>query len=276
MPSRWAQFVIIVFWLVMTGWLVRRDILPIVGSGEVNYRAIVARLAVEEPTHWFLRLDDRRIGSVVSSVRPEPDGSYVLTSRADLSGDLMSARDPNGSLIQIRSDFLVSPAGRLQRIEMQVRTDHARTAITVSGEVRQNQLVLQTKGLPMAEPITIPVDPEALTVDLFGSVDRLPDLYRGKTWVTRTVNPLGGLTSPTHLLRGSALALENVRHEVVDQAPIYWGTDWWPCYVIEHRHRDTLARTWARVADGRVLKQEIPLLGWLLVMERDPLLDTLP
>jgi hypothetical protein len=267
-PSRWAQVVIVVFWLLMTGWLVRRDVLPLLGLGEMNFRQVVGDRAVEEPVQWNLYVNQRRIGAVTTNIAPRQDGGYTLSSRADIAADIFDGRmHEELRPIRVTTEMRINGMGRLERIDVSVRLDGFTNSLSISGVVRQDQLLLRTHGLASDQEWTIPIDPESITLDIFNGLDYLPNLRTGKAWATRVVNPLRGLF-PGGLFSADS-PFEVVRNEVVGVEPIRLGERWQTCYVVEHRQPGAVGRTWVRTRDGRVLRQEIPLMGLMVTMELD-------
>ena len=271
MPSRWAQVVIVVFWLLMTGWLVRRDLLPSLGYGELTYRSLLAERAVEEHTYWTMKIDDQPVGSITSTVRPHGDGSYSLVSLAHLRQSFLGDEEPDGPTgIRISSDFSINALGKLQRFQVRISVEDASLQFGVRGLVQDRQLTVSIDGLPMfSEPMVLPIEPEALMCDVFSSIDKLPDLRVGKSWSTRTINPFSTILSPGAWLGNSRPTIEVTRHEVRKTEPIIWNGTMWDCFLVEHRHSSMVARTWVRRQDDRVLRQEVPFGGWKITLELD-------
>lgn len=274
MPSRWAQYAIVAFWLLMTSWLIRRDLLPFFGLGEVSYRQLIGDRAVEDPTHWILRVNERRIGTVVTDIAPQPDGGYVLSSRADLDYDILSkqASDLLRNTMMVRTELRVGGLGRLEQVHLSVRLDSAAETFSIKGIISGKEMRIRSSGLGDEKETTIPVDPQTVTLDVFNGIDRIAGLRKGKAWVTRIVNPLRGLVGAGSLL-GGELPIEMIRHEVVGVETRQFDGRWHTCYVVEHRHGGSVGRTWVRQSDARVLRQEIPLLGMTITMEYDSITE---
>ena len=51
--------------------------------------------------------------------------------------------------------------------------------------------------------------------------------------------------------------------------PLEWQKQSVPCWVIEYRRAEPFARTWVRVSDGKVLRQEAFEKGETLRFERE-------
>jgi hypothetical protein len=93
-----------------------------------------------------------------------------------------------------------------------------------------------------------------MILDLFGQLDRLPDLRQGKTWRTQFVNPMSALLTGT---LAPATSVDAIEHRVVLTEEISWNGRLWSCYKVEHRYQKASTHSWARVADGKVLVQEV-------------------
>lgn len=272
MPNRWVAGLIVLFWLIMTAAVVRRDILPRLGYGELDYRTVLSARAVEEPVQWSILLSERRIGAATTFIRPQPDGSYDFVSRGSLSAALLGENVENpADILLFRSEFVVSPLGRLDHFEASIAMEGSSLRVVVKGTVEEDKLRLETRGLAFLEKdAVLSIDPESLLVDPLGPLDRLPGLRVGKSWTTRVVNPLSALISPRAFFSSSRPSVEVVHHRVVGFDSLSWGGRPRRCYLVEHRHGSVVGKTWARVEDGKVLRQEVPVGGWILALELDP------
>lgn len=280
MPARWLTITIPIFWLVMTGWLFKRDILPRFGYGNVTYETVLSDRAVAEPAHWNLKVDDRVVGSLLTLVEPQENGGYHLTARGNLSGLLApGGENPRSSTalqgglpdFQVRSRFVVSSLGRLQSFSVSLGIQGISKELDVEGTVEGRELELVATGLPILEGTTrVPIDPEAIVLDQFGPINRLPGLTVGKTWTTRAVNPLAAFLAQSSLLGGAGGTLEVIHHTVTGVENIEWNEGSWACYVVQHEHDRTTAKSWVRISDSLVLRQEAPFGGSKVVFEQAP------
>lgn len=275
MPSRWAQIVIVLFWLLMTTWLVRRDVLPVLGFGELNYRQLIADRAVAESTHWLLFLDGERLGTAHSTVEPNVDGSHTLQSRTTLSSELLEEENEAATQIVVKSKFHVNPVGRLEDFTLSLDVDGTPMKVRIDGRVEGDEIVMSSEGFSLLPgDARVKADPDMLMLDMFAPMDRMPDLRVGKKWLTRTINPLSVIFSPAQLFGGGKPKFDVVRHEVVGMEPAVWDNRSWQCYVVAHYHSSSSGKTWVRVSDGRVLRRQVPVAGYLLTVELDPMLTT--
>lgn len=271
MPTRWAQAGIVVFWLVMTSLLIRRDVLPRFGFGELNYRQLVADRAVTDSTHWSIFWNEKRLGASLTIVRPNPDGSYDLLNSTNLSSRVFENQaDRPTTQVLVTSEIHVGPLGKLQRFSSKMNVEGTKLQMSLNGTVKENQMEIETDGLSLLpEKMSFRVSDDVLLLDLFAPLDYIPDLRVGKQWTTRSINPVALVFSPGNLFGEQKLPFEVVTHEVVGTDAISWKQRSWHCYVIEHNHPGGRSKTWVRVNDGRVLRHEVPIGGSQLTIEPD-------
>lgn len=262
MPSRPASLVIILLWLVSTVWLIQRDILPALGVGEITYERALAARAVEEPVEWIVYRQEEEVGNLLFSVKPSSDSSCQLQSRARIRFPIPGFKE---SQFELTSAIHVNPLKRLDRFQVLLSLPGDRTEIQVDGNANPRgdlgvtaRLLVDDKEV-MKRDVAMSVDPEMMVLDVFGQIDRLPDLRPGKTWRTRFVNPLraivgGVLTTPLD-------SMDFVQNTVVGTETIEWNGEKPLCYKLEHRYQQVATHSWARVKDGKVLVQEVHFAG---------------
>ncbi|QDU64427.1 hypothetical protein Pan216_53170 [Planctomycetes bacterium Pan216] len=274
MPQPWARWAIVVFWVMMTVWLFNRDVMPRLGFGDFDYRTVLTTRAVAEPTHWLVEMDGDHIGSVTNVISPKPDGSYGMKSRTSLSTSIFGDEQAETQLL-IESTFNVSSLGRLRSVEIDLEVEGTQLRVSIYGQVKGNEIVFRTTGLPtFSDEVSMPIDPESLMFDPFGQVHSWPNLRIGKTWVTRTVNPMSALMGTGTLLGGSGPSIDVVTNEVVKVDDLHWGDHLIRCFLIEHRHGPMAAQSWARTSDGKVFQHKLAIAGGL-TLRLDPVMHEL-
>lgn len=275
MPTIMGRIVILTLWMGTSLYLVREELLPQLVYGELTYRTVLADHAVEEATHWLISVNDKRVGSVVAVVRPDDRGEYTLWSRGSISSSLLpTEQDRPSTQILLATNFHISSLGKLREFNAEIKLEGTNIRAEVTGVVEDGNLVVTTTGLPLVSGETrMAVDPETLVVNLLTPLDRIPDLWVGKQWTTRVVNPFAALlpTAAGGLLGGKSFDV--IQHAVVGIEPITWNNAPVPCHVIEHKHDRVTSRSWVRIRDGRVLRQEVPIGGLKVTLELDTLTD---
>jgi hypothetical protein len=156
------------------------------------------------------------------------------------------------------------------------------------GEVRDGKLYRSgwIKLFATSEPVVPelePVDaPTGTFLNPLHPVPRIKGLTPGRRWRMQVVNPLADAVEPSlraiqqRVLPGSAPVKLNLASgpkylnaEVLPN-PVtlpYNGKDH-ECFVIEYRGDNEVLRTYVRVADGLVLRQESEAMGEKFVLQR--------
>lgn len=272
MPARWVQALIVLFWVVMTTLLVRRDVLPKLGFGELSYRQVVANRAVPESTHWTIEWNGRRLGSTLTIVRPNPNGSYNLLNRTNLSSAVLDHKPVHVSTqVIISSDFHVDPLGQLKGFASKISVEGTKLEINLDGVVQGEELKIKNSGLSLLpEEMTVQVPKDMMMVDVVAPLDKIPDLRVGKKWASQTINPVALLFASGPFFGPHQPPMDTIHHEVTETDALSWNGRSWYCFVIEHTHPSGRSKTWVRVKDGRVLRHEVPIGGAVVVLEPDP------
>lgn len=270
MPSLRVRIVIVAFWIAMTAWVVWRDLLPRLGYGEITYRSLLAGRAAESTSPWQVSYDGKRIGSVLSGLQPRPDGSFRLRSLTNL-GTAAFAPELGRTTLYLNSEVIISPLGRLRTFKADLSVENSPINMSIEGTVEGSELVLRTNGmrLPLVPAESrVPFDPATPLGDALAPQDKLPGLWTGRTWMTRTVDPLALLLPALNLAGNESTTV--VYHRVVGKESITWQNRPWMCHLVEHRHRDVAAKTWVRISDDQVLVHEVPVGSNKLVLVLDP------
>jgi hypothetical protein len=108
-------------------------------------------------------------------------------------------------------------------------------------------------------------------------LDTIPGLREGTHGRIRVVDPLADAARgfaaklfPWVKMVGARMTIEDLDADV-SHATLHWGGKDVSCLVIDYRKpgkKLLLARTWVRIGDNRVLRQEAAFKGSRLVMER--------
>ncbi len=89
MPTRPISILIIVCWLVSTGYLLWNERHYLSVSREATFDEYLADRVIEEPISWNVFLNDIHVGSSISNVQPQPDASFILTNNLKLDGNIL-------------------------------------------------------------------------------------------------------------------------------------------------------------------------------------------
>jgi hypothetical protein len=272
MPSRAVCLVILLYWVVASSNLIRRDILPVLGFVRPpDLRAIALAEENPRPSRWSVEVIDnaltpesrRKVGEAVTTSRRWADGWVRITSTVwfDSGGLLLGTPFANRTSVhmEVKSVYRVDPSGNLQSFRATVKpvgdTDEL---LRIDGELRNRVMEITTSGpLPILnQERSYPYEARSLLQNALGPFDRMPGLQVGQRWETRMVSPLTG-------------QIEVVQVEVPRRTMIQWDRQSVAAYEVVNHMTPLSARTWVR-PDGVVLRQEVPFPFVKLILERLP------
>ena len=272
MPPRAVSLMILLYWVVASSSLIRRDILPVLGFVRPpDLRAIALAEENPRPSRWAVEVIDnaltpesrRKVGEAVNTSKRWPDGWVRITSTVwfDSGGLLLGTPFANRTSVhmEVKSVYRVDPSGNLQSFRATVKpVGEDEALLHVDGTLVRGIMEITTRGpLPiMNQKRSYPYEARSLLQSSLGPFDRMPGLQVGQRWETRMVSPLTG-------------QIEVVRVEVVRRAMIQWGREPVATYEVVHHMTPLSARTWVR-PDGLVLRQEVPFPFVKLILERLP------
>ena len=296
MPSRPATLAIVAFWLASVGWVGYRDVWPrLAASGPPPIAVDLGDEASQlVPVRWTVLRGDQRVGRLTTRMTyQDADDTFRLTHEyKNLTFDVGRVR---AVFPEVTLTTRVTRAGALREqamagkmlVQLQTGAEFltlAEAKATVEGEVRGGVFrgrcdidspVLKTKR--DLDPVPVP-DGQALSP--LQPVGRLSNVRGGQRWVVHEINPLRDAMGA--LLKGfvgqQGFGLPDEKREafvatVGDRPePLAWGRDRAEvmCWVIDYRGGgDSRVRTWVRVDDGRVLRQEASREDERIALERD-------
>lgn len=297
MPSRRVTFLILAAWAATLGWFGYREVWPLLFPGESP--PFIIELADEVTSEfggknrspdvlWGIFLGDKRIGKAETRLAyhakqnifeletrlaevklmawitmPEMISTYHLTREGELRGIVVD--------------------GRMRILEQEAKG-------TFTGTVRDGQVHRAVKlNIPLVgtvEPALEPVPaPVGSILNPMHPVPRIKGLQPGRTWRQPIINPIGDAIQPAmtaifQKLGAKAPALklpsgpEYVDAEVLTATKVVNVNQIdYECRVIEYRSpqgaSEEPARTFVRISDGAVLRQEAQSMGQRIVLQRE-------
>ncbi|MBX7105693.1 MAG: hypothetical protein K1X57_16545 [Gemmataceae bacterium] len=289
MPSRLTCLAILVFWLMSTAWLVRRDLAPHWFADAPP--AVVIELADEAvrqplPVRWQLYRNGVLAAPVKTTIEyRESDDTFSLTSQV---GRLELVTNAIPVVAQeLRSVHRIDRAGKLLGIESvaKLSVQELEFEVVLAGAVSAGMVKpycrIETpwgKVLPALDAVPIT---ESGTLNPLHPVNKMSKLRAGQTWRQSVSDPMADA------LRVSLAAYAKRQHgadlstflgkaaptvlaaEVTGPALLDFHGDQIECWTIEYRGGGYEARTWVRIADGLVLKQEAMAAGETWTLLRD-------
>jgi hypothetical protein len=279
MPPRLVTAAIIVFWLAMTGWLLEREVVPMMlADASPTYQPDLTDEIGSPVINWEILHNGKHQGSATSRVRANDDRSYDFSSTYLLNGFPVGV----AKITSIDLTYQVSDDGKLRAF-----------ATKVTGAVPlffgQNVLEAEFKGKVVdgeSEPRVflnkqeqvlglgkVKVEHQGHFVNSMHLLNRLRGLRAGRTWKITLPDLMGGVQDQLMVSLFKQMKGPPVLIAVVETDTLLWDRKEVPCYKIEYREQgkdEVAARTWARQRDGLVLQQESAQMGIELVLQRMP------
>jgi hypothetical protein len=290
MPPRSVVFGIVAFWLAVTGFAFYRDVWPRLFSNDPPPVSI--ELADEArqnvPSRWAIVRNGTRIGRLTTQMRYlDATDEFQFTYRyADLaleqSGVTLKLPDAVSEVALSRAGHLKgqSMSGKVEALlkgvpvvqgSVSVRATVTDGALTGRAEIKSTLFNLEGDLDPVPVPAGQPLNP-------LQPVNRIANVRPRSEWTVHESNPLqdavGSLFRKKLAETGLRLPEEKKRDSLVarvssEPQELTVRGERVPCWVIEYRRAEPVARTWVRASDGKVLKQEAFEKGESLSFERE-------
>ena len=291
MPSRVAVACIFAFWLVTTGYIAYRDVWPrVFASGPPPVSIELADEARQNvPARWTLYRNGQKAGRLTTQMKYlDAEDTFQFTYR--YSELTLEQADITLTASEAVSEVRMSRAGDLKGQTMSAKVkvlyrgaELAQGTIDVRGEVANGVLTGRGEmksGLlnAVGDLDPVPVPPGGQPLNPLQPVNRLGGVSGGRRWIVHESNPLQDAVAD--LVRkkvaefGVRFQEQRAREQLVaqvDRSPqnLNWKGEDVSCWVIEYRRAEPVARTWVRVSDGKVLRQEAFEKGESLFFERE-------
>lgn len=295
MSNRLYNVTVVLFWLVMTGWLLVEKVLPtlLVGDPPDSQQMLAEAADLATATIWEVSIDTEAIGWAASQSTHTPDGGGKVTTQVCLQRlpleavlptplkAMLHAFDAGGAEflsragLDARSELCVDALGRpasfraVGAFGRSAKGEDAGNAgiradeppwlvLAADGRLEENdQFVLTLKPGGLTTRVNLSSD--GLLGDLLAPPARLPNLRTGQTWSAPLYNPLASPGQPLEMLYAVVVGEELVR----------WNGSNVTAHLVEYRRdpggslssqQQARGKMWVDSA-GRVIRQEIPLPG---------------
>ncbi|MSU80301.1 MAG: hypothetical protein EXS16_19690 [Gemmataceae bacterium] len=258
MPPRPVTGVIIAFWLAMTGWLIQREVVPMlladvssVYTVDLTDQIQLSAAAFETP--WVVLRDGKRVGMGKSKVIAHADDN-TYEFRSIFHFDQLSIGP-----LRVRSmenTYRVTDESRLLEVSARITAEPGLTFDFVGKVTRRKiQPTLRINGeeLKMFRLNEIDLSRSEKVVNPLHLLNRLRGLRTKQTWTIPLLDPL------RNAMEGAANMTIPELIAIVEDDTLTWENNEVACHKIEYRKRgkeDVVARTWVRKTDGLVLQQD--------------------
>ena len=260
-----------IFWLICSGILFYRDILPDYLVGQPPDWKRLVQKAEYGTTRWLIAVDDggeknRVVGQAFNEINKRADSATILKSRIKIDAKGLF----NGTILQVaestkfqfENTTTITPQGLLDHIRAEVRVEELgdKPILVIQG-IPTNQNKLDIRFSSSISPLMnfrqiIEYAPQQMVRGGLEPIDHLPGLRIGQRWTTQ-------------ILQQMTARPESIRSEVVSLVRIFWNGNPTEVFLVEHKAITFSAKTWVR-RDGLVLRQQLPTPFVKLVLERDP------
>jgi hypothetical protein len=272
MPSRLVTAGILLFWLTMTGWLIEREVVPMmIADASPSYRIDLTDEIGSPQVAWHVLSDGKRIGGAISQIVVNDDRSFEFHSK--YSFDRLSLGPVKFKLAT--SVIRVSEDGKLLAISARFGLQHD-TVLELKGEVVNNilepHLYRDGSEWKLIDLGKIDLSRQGSVVNPMHLMSRLRGLRAGQSWRIHRLDPLSGVQNQlVNQLGKQGVAVPTLIAEVKLDT-LHWNRKEVPCHKIEYYEpgKEVTARTWVRKLDGLVLQQEASHLGTEMITQRIP------
>ena len=277
MNRPWYAPLVVIFWLVTTGWLFTSKILPTLLPGAPpGYQARYSADGRVVPVAWSVILDDKPLGWSFSQAERLADGGMRVESLLHFDhlpiGQILPAWTrllirqaiPASAVLTLEATGRVEidRAGQLTSFNSAIDLPGSDGKILLTGTVdkgevtiviRSGEMVYETKRfLPETMMLGDELSPHAM----------LPGLVTGQQWTVPVYSPLRPAQSPIEILHA----------EVEGSESIFWDDHLVTVDLVSYRddpasHREPRARLWVD-RTGRVLRQEASAMGRKILFVR--------
>ncbi|MGO8691526.1 MAG: hypothetical protein ACLQLG_18035 [Thermoguttaceae bacterium] len=286
MTSRWSSIAVCLLWAITMGWLIAEKVLPPLMLGEPpSYRAIAYARSDQATIGWNVLVNDKRVGSAVSTAVKTAEGSTEIQSHVHFDYLPVEEMAPRGLRALVgpviapqagrvpmdcRSTLTVDREGRLTSFRSALDMQSVRNVVRLDGQVDGGQLTLTIRTTDFSYTTDAYVPPNSLAGDALSPQACLPGLRQGQTWTVPSYSLVRPLTHP-HPMEILVATVEGKERIVWNGKP---EEVWLVVYHADSglgigSDKTPRSRLWVR-PDGTVLRQQVMVLACKLTFERLP------
>jgi hypothetical protein len=293
MPTRRVIVLILLFWLATTSYVAYRDLWPrLHAAGPPPVGIDLADEASQTvPIRWSIRRGEQKVGRLVTTTRYiEADDTFRFVN--EYKQLVLDAGLVKGVIPDLTTIVRVTRGGDLREQSLDGKIEIslpggvrlADATARIQGRVIEGQLIADCEisssiGSFQQRLDPVPV-PRGQPFNPLLPVNRITGVEPGLSWMVALDDPLRDaiVVAARKVLKdvgAGGFKLPDQQPEPLfaevlsDQQDLDWHGHAVPCWVIEYRQTERVGRTWVRVSDGKVLKQEAFLKGETMTIERD-------
>ncbi|CAN5518784.1 hypothetical protein BH11PLA2_BH11PLA2_20080 [soil metagenome] len=296
MPSRFSIVLILIFWLMVTAYVVHREVLPRFNADAPPAVQIDLsdEATVRIPAQWGVFLGDKRLGTLNTQMLYDNKAdvyTYVSTYNDlkitaavfEISAPklkLTTTVNRDGAMVAqgMKGNIIAADAKRpMLKLQASVTMDGVVIDGLMQGRCTVNADALGIKLDEPFEPVPVPA---GQVLQPLQPMNRLRGVKPGHRWMIREVNPLTDAVTllVSKMLKGNGLdslmkqgtqkpeMIAEVRSEPV---MLKLRNNEVSCWVIDYRSQEVTARTWVAVDGGKVLRQDANGMGETLMLLRE-------
>lgn len=277
MPSKRTVVLILFFWLLTTAYVAYRDLWPRLFASHPPTIAIdlTDEAAQNVAIRWTIYRGDKSVGKLISHLHYDKnDDTFEFKNEYRqlelVVGPLKCLIPEFTSIDRITRDGELRSQSLEGRFEANLRDLKFEGKAEVRGAVVNGQLLAEGEiSLPFGtfreklDPVPVL---KGQVLNPLQPINRFSDLKPGQSWYVQKNNPLEDAIAAIILknLEKQGLKLhkpdqesEPLLAQVLPEAQeLTWFSQQISCWVIEYRRDKPVARTWVKVSDNKVLKQE--------------------
>ena len=252
---------IVAFWLAMMSWLAYREVVPMIRAQRVamkgtRYSELVSTLRRRETTRMGIFFSGRRLGQTTTRVMPGAGNTVRIRNMTELASEGLPLVLQPFAGSTMRFEATIGPDEKLLTISLEVKLKGSSDPmLEMKGRTVSDKLMLHVRLGGTTYEREVKLDPELVISGGLSPMLQAPELFVGKKWTVRTLNPI-------------TQHMEKMWARVVRKEPIEEG-ETEEVYVVESEAHNQIWTSWVDDT-GAIVKQKTPF-GVVFVREPIPM-----
>jgi len=283
MPTRPVVALIVAFWLGTLAVVGVRDVWPrLSASGPPPIAVDLSDEATQYvPVKWKVLRGEKQIGSLTTLLAyQDADDTFEFTSQYKDVRIAVATVELVIPEMTTRTRVTRSGSLREQSMSGSLRLADFRAEVSVEGRnvngTFTGRCKLDSPLFKIDEKLAPVAVKDGHALNPLQPVNRIVGIRPGKSWMVQEIDPLGDALAALFKEKLKGAIPEPKREPLLAQVgdspeSLVWGRhrEEAMCWVIAYRSGEARAKTWVRVSDGKVLRQEAALMEDRIALERD-------